>query len=710
MPWARILPGPMPAQPALRRRLSIVALIVATSLSLPSAVAAVVAIPHDQTADVLQGATITAIVGDVDGDGIRELVRLRASASNQFVLDVEVVSVGSGGHIRIHAPASLVDASPQANDLVGRVDQPARLLAWRLHGIERVLVAAVGVLPDQHPCCLTVWQVELSRDDATLRPMPGLDGSAGQILAVDMDADGTDELVLESPETIAVFRWTGDGFALVRRLMWFDSAGTLISLGESDGRPGDEAGSVLSSETGAGSVLLARVALDAAGDLRLERADLPFFGELAPLAGPDGGRLVIGSDFEGAALLHWPAGAARITVEATAPRRRGIPLAALGAGADARLVLLRDGGTVDVLGPDLRPNLLGIAGGVAGASFERTPAAPYVGLLPGGLPDGEEALIFQGRMVTPASGVGGRSRLGERIIASLPGVTPIGVFGPGGARMGLAIPNSLLRSTPTFDADRKGGQLTIAAGSSAGLALAVADTDAVLSAEPDNGRLDPQTPGAVADERGSRRTMLTRGPFSALLAAPAGSRVLARAMDDAANLRVDESGSATVTLDPVSARAGGAFQGSVLVLTPSGHGYHAEWDVRIMAEPPKVEVDVPFAPLSFSVPLTGRTDPGAHVSVDGRAIAVRPDGSFSAQAVVGPVPRDVQVEATDAVGNVQRRSLSVVGFLDYRQLPWIPLVALLTVLAGVLLYVRAPRPAPPSARLAGDDARLEEIE
>jgi hypothetical protein len=695
----------MPAQPALRRRLSIVVLVVAMSLCLPAIATGAVTIPTE-TADALPGATITAIVGDVDGDGIRELVRLRTNESDPSFLSVEAVSVGSDGLIEVHAAAWL--GSPQRT--LGRTAEPARLVAWRLHGVDRVLVAAIGDLPNGRACCLTIWQVALAGGVTILQQMAGVDGGAAEILAIDMDGDETDELILGSRGTISVLRWVDDRFELVERSLWPVAAGPLVALGESDGRPGEEAGSVRSSGTGAGSVLLARVALEPDGRLRTEQADLPFFGELAPLAGPDGGRLVIGSDFKGAALLHWPAGATSITIEATSPRRRGIPLAALGAGAGARLVLLRDGGTVDVLGPDLRPNGLGIAGGVAGASFERTPALPYVGVLPGGLPDGEDALIFQGRMVTPVPEVGGRSRLGERIIASLPGVTPIGVFGPRGARMGLAIPNSLRRSTLTFDADRKGGQLTAPAGPSAGLALVVADTDAVLSAEPDNGRLDLQTPGAVADERGSRRTMLTRGPFSALLAAPAGSRVLARALDDAANLRVDESGSATVTLDPVATRAGGAFQASVLVLTPSGHGYHAEWDVRIMAEPPKVEVDVPFAPLSFSVPLTGRTDPGAHVSIDGREIAVRPDGSFSAQAVVGPVPRDVQVEATDAVGNVQRRALSVVGFLDYRRLPWIPLVALLTVLAGVLLYVRAPRPAPPTPRQAGDDARLEEIE
>jgi hypothetical protein len=52
----------------------------------------------------------------------------------------------------------------------------------------------------------------------------------------------------------------------------------------------------------------------------------------------------------------------------------------------------------------------------------------------------------------------------------------------------------------------------------------------------------------------------------------------------------------------------------------------------------------------------------------------------------------------------------VVGFVDFRRLPWIPLVAVLTVLAGGVLYLRAPRARRPAARGAGDDATFEEID
>lgn len=681
----------------------------------------VVAIPRGQTGDVLPGATVTAIVGDVDGDGIRELVRLRSRESNPAFLAVEVITVGSDGRLQVRGQAPLdrgagveeqIEGGPQPdenNRFPARIDEPARLLAWHLDGVERVLAVAIGNLQAGPPCCLTIWQVVLADGATALRPLDGVGGSAERILSVDMDADGTDELVVASAEAIAVLSWTGAGFELVDRSLWPASAGPLLALGESDGLPGDEAGSVLSSGTGAGSVLLQRIALDPAGRLRTERADLPFNGVLAPLVGPRGGRLVIGSDFEGAAVLRWPAGAPTVEVEERS-LRRGVPLATLGTADQARLLLLRDGVTLDVLGPDLRPNRLGIAGGVAAASFERTSALPYVGPLPGGLPDGEAALIFRGRMVTRVLADGGRPRLGQRVIASLPGVTPIGVFGPDGARMGLAVPTSLLESAVGFDATRDGGQLTHPAGPARGITLVAADSETVLSAEPDNGLLELPTQDAVVDEQGSRRTILARGAFLAHVSAPVESRVLVRAGASRSEQRIDDSGVASVTVGPAEPESDAAFLASVSVLTPSGHGYHAEWDVHILANPPRVEVSVPLAPFSFAVPLTGRTDPGARVFIDGREVGVRPDGTFASQVQVGPFPRDVEVEATDAVGNVANRALSVVGFLDYRRLPWIPMVALLTILAGAVLYLRAPRPAPPTARPAGDDATFEEIE
>ena len=98
------------------------------------------------------------------------------------------------------------------------------------------------------------------------------------------------------------------------------------------------------------------------------------------------------------------------------------------------------------------------------------------------------------------------------------------------------------------------------------------------------------------------------------------------------------------------------------------------------------------------------------MAVDGSAVPVGSDGRFEAAVGAGLWPRDVQIVATDPLGNRTTTTISVVAVLDYRQLPWIPIVALLTILAGIVLYLRVPhvRPATPSGQMT--DATLEDLD
>ena len=111
-----------------------------------------------------------------------------------------------------------------------------------------------------------------------------------------------------------------------------------------------------------------------------------------------------------------------------------------------------------------------------------------------------------------------------------------------------------------------------------------------------------------------------------------------------------------------------------------------------------------------AVPGARLTPPDASVAVDGTPVPVAADGRFDAAVSAGLWPRDVQIEATDPLGNRNTATVSVVALLDYRQLPWIPIVALLTILAGLVLYLRVPhlRPAAPSGPMT--DATLEDLE
>lgn len=67
------------------------------------------------------------------------------------------------------------------------------------------------------------------------------------------------------------------------------------------------------------------------------------------------------------------------------------------------------------------------------------------------------------------------------------------------------------------------------------------------------------------------------------------------------------------------------------------------------------------------------------------------------------------VVARDPIGNETVRRLEVVGFLDYRGLPWLPMVGVATVAFGILMFVRTPRQCP-VVMVADGDGRLEELD
>jgi hypothetical protein len=117
------------------------------------------------------------------------------------------------------------------------------------------------------------------------------------------------------------------------------------------------------------------------------------------------------------------------------------------------------------------------------------------------------------------------------------------------------------------------------------------------------------------------------------------------------------------------------------------------------------------APLSFDVTLTGQTAPGTAVTLDGTPVPVAPDGSFSDSVTAPPWPHSVRLEAVDPVGNRSVQLVSVVGLFDYRTLPWLPIIVVLTLVAGAILFLRVPRR---DAGLAGYDRNevgaLEEID
>jgi hypothetical protein len=162
-------------------------------------------------------------------------------------------------------------------------------------------------------------------------------------------------------------------------------------------------------------------------------------------------------------------------------------------------------------------------------------------------------------------------------------------------------------------------------------------------------------------------------------------------------------------IPPAVTTANPRYRATLLVMTPAGHARLASWDVRVMTEPPPVELTVSTPLGSSAVVIGGRTAPGATVRVAGRPAEVDAAGSFAAAVDLPPWPTEVIVEVSDAVGNAARHVVSGVGLFDYRGLPWAPIMAALVALAGVALLLRVPRSSP-LPRPVDDDAALEELE
>lgn len=709
----------------MRSRLVAGCLAAALLAVSPTPASAASVIPAETGVELSSGAR-SAIVGDVDGDGIRELVRVLRWQNDPGRLAVEVTSVDAAGRLvsggqvllrRAASPDDVFDGGPQVDRdgmLVVGAAEPARLLAWRVDGVERVIVAGIGTQGLPRPCCLTLWQVGLGSDgDTELRLLINTQRSASSIQAVDLDGDGTDEVVVrESPDPdqpdevqVDVLRWRGQAFSMASRMLTPAPGSVLFPLGESDGRPGEELGLIAVPDQANVPVLLHRISLEGNGAPRTELRSLPFSGQLASMHGPSGGRIVLASPGVGVRLLAWPTGG-DIRVDASSPQG-GVPLGVLGTAVDARL-LLQDGGVVHVLDERLAERGTIDRSEVA-ALFADSFLPPYRGPLPGGLAGGGPAVVFRGRLVTVASGAreAGADPLRDRLVAALPGITPIGLFGPEQAWTALA-------AAPAFEAERYGGGLTTQARIGP-VRVTVAATDEVLQPEVDGGVLQPTVREAVPDPRAAGGALVLAGEaFEVEFSAPAGSELTLENgnFGDLLRTQTDRGGATrlTVAVPPSPDDQNLRFTARLQVVTPAGHGYVTRWEVEVLREPPRLVATTPIAPLSFSVPLTGQTDPGATVLVDDVPVSVDAEGRFQADVGAGPIPRDVRIVVSDPVGNTTRRTVSVVGLVDFRRLPWIPVVAVLTILAGAVLYLRAPRPGRPAVRPAGDDATFEEID
>ena len=677
-------------------------------LSLPAApIAASDAVPPEPGAIVLPaGGTLQALAGDVDGDGNRELLRLVQDEMEVTLLEVWREDAGhwalAGKPIEVLSGQS---PGPGRNKVYAGA--PARLLAWNDGNAERVLLVTQPrfELLDLGPaCCLLIKEVVLDGKGLRLASMGGQSNSVDAILAIDLDGDGADELLttrslppvgdIEYPIEARVYRFAGDQFGQPSKVeLAFGSGNSPFVLGETDGRPGQEAGLIGTL----GPPGLFRIRLDQSGALVMDRSGLGNAIAAVSFA-VRGGHAIAVSATSGVQIVDWPAD--------REPRIVDDDLAVSGVLGTADTprgpLLLVDSAqaTLRTLGPDLR----------FGPAVDAAPAAAllalrslhvYQGPLPGGGYRGGAAVIFRGRLVGSLGAPAGSQV--DQPIAPLVDTVPIGLVGH---RNGwLAMLHGDLFPTRI---GRQGGILEELTPTPESW-LSIAPIDAVLRAGAPPEGFAPSIQGAVPDGSSSAALATSTAGFRAQLTGPPGSRVALFGMGAGTQSVVPASGKLTVGVEPPPTEAANPrLDAGLILLTPAGQAYVVDWRVQVLTEPPSLVAAAVTPLLSSQVRVNGQVPPGTTLAIDGTSVVPDRTGRFAAEISAPPWPSDVRIEATDLVGNRSTRVLSVVGLLDYRRLPWIPIVALATLVAGIGLFLRGPRARRPIS--ADGDARLEEIE
>jgi len=700
-------------------------------------------IPPEPEPIFLPFAATDAIAFDLDGDGIRELVLVTASdtypglAAVQawYVDDVALgaSAAGPGNAVPLRRSASgdelLLGIGRDRIDSEGMIavelDDPARLFRAQRNGRQVLLVAVIGTEGQLYgPCCLTIWEVVDTDRTLDLRLVADTQSLAREVVAADLDADGTDELLVNEGDDakaaldLSLLEWTGDRFQRTAFTIPGVSGccATILDAGETDGAPGAEVllvGALIGGPGRSQPTGFHRVSL---------REGLPFvesadIGQViaAHALSLETGPAVLTADGSILFLWSWPRDGAAMRLAARTSG--GDPSAVFGTGADTRIVAgvaFQDPGSVLVLPGDL--------GGGAGPStaFGRdtrpvafaatvqgevaTSLTPFFGVVPGGLPGDRDVYVFGGRLVRPASDP---DVLGEvASLALLPGLEPVGTVGPAGAWVAL-----LTEFSEFAPLDIRPPAVRLGSAVSPRTVRLVA-TSSLVEPEANGGHLAPTFLGVAQDPDHPTGLIVGDEAAYAEISGPPGTTVWwATRGRPSGNLTLGTDGVARIRLLEAAgpnAPDGSGATASIWLVTPAGHAYYGAWRIRVYRQPPSLAFTADDVLVDFSPTVSGRTVPGATVTINGRPVEVTENGSFEASVDAGLLPTDVRVVAVDPVGNRSERVVSVVWPVDYRRLPFVPIAVLLTVGAAAVLFLRRPDTGP-SRRTPDDGATFEEI-
>lgn len=708
-----------------RAAAALAASLLASVGTLPAAVRAA-----DDEALVLPRQTAAAVTIDLDGDGAREVVRIAEADADVADAGIDLVVeawslTGDGWSMVASTPLARPAPGGQTVEVVVPIDVVTDgfgLLTWRVDGHERALVVT-GVGPDRRGgatntvCCVVVAEVSIGSDGMRLGVLDGFDGFAESVLAVDMDADGTDELVMSGPGSrdsqahATVLRWTGSGFTGDRVAVGWGEFGAHPTLvGDTDDTPGDE---VVYGPADDGSLVRltavdGALVVDTASGFGRGTGSYPwFFGAgdgrvfarlpstLSAWRWPRGGELELVGRVGTPDSAHVRV---MITDDEAALVQSAYPYLP---GAHAAVRIHRsDLGTRTEA--DASRAVAALADVYASAVQPRMRSfpivEPYMGPIPGGLPDGRAAYVSMGNLITLDHSGG----VAVEPIGAMAGVYPIGLAGPDGEWMAVSRSPATI-GWPVF---------LYASGGLFGTDLAIVRTATVFQPEAGDGvamdALGIASVG-VAEGKGERWVSGPDG-ITVSVSGPAGSTVTAYVDETEVFDDVVEDEPIQIALRPTRrGQLDYEYKVSIVLVTSDGHAYATAWDITALREEPELAATAETRLGAQAATVRGRSSEHATVLVDGNAASLETDGSFAVDVGAGLWPRDIEVVARDPVGNETAVQLTVVGVFDYRGLPWALVVAAVTLMCGLWLFLRAPHVRPAPASVEGD-GQFEELD
>ena len=201
----------------------------------------------------------------------------------------------------------------------------------------------------------------------------------------------------------------------------------------------------------------------------------------------------------------------------------------------------------------------------------------------------------------------------------------------------------------------------------------------------------------IGTRAGEQATLVTVGPRLAGRQAEPSTRI---PLDPAAGEdrpAAPTAPSATAG-EPGPDALGPGWRVRVLAIDPLGEvAGPAARVVVVDARGPELTIEPPFvsAPWPLSATLEGSSEPGAAITLAGdpgrQPVLADPRGRFAVQVTLAPWPQEVLVRAEDGAGNERVVRVSIVGGLDYRQVPWHLLVIGL-VFVGLAVSARRATP------------------